>query len=174
MMAIGLAEQTLFFRGLLDKLQVKPLPSLRGEYKTAYNCLTHKGYSKAHREASQAWLNSCMKQLVGDVALARGLSHKQVLLPVPALHPHLYISRLTAAGFVCRDLHDTADVCCGRYQNGENKGSQEWTITPPIHLFPLSKVALRLYIPRWQAATHTYITLFLIGCRFWMSSTHSL
>ncbi len=91
MMAVGLAEETLFFRGLLDKLQVKPLPSLRGEYKNGYNFLTHKGYSKAHREASQAWLNSCMKQVVGDVASARGLSNKQVLLPVPvpASHPHL-------------------------------------------------------------------------------------
>lgn len=68
MMAIGLAEQTFFFRGLLDKLQVKPLPSLRGEYKNVYNFVTHKGYSKAHREASLAWLNSCMNQISGDVA----------------------------------------------------------------------------------------------------------
>jgi len=94
MMAIGLAEETLFFQGLLDKLQVKPLPFLRGEYKTAYNFVTHKGYSKAHREASQAWLNSCMKQIVGDVAVARGLSYKQVLLSVPALYLDLYILKL--------------------------------------------------------------------------------
>ncbi len=123
MMAIGLAEETLFFRGVPDKLHVKPLSTLRGEYKTAYNILTHKGYSKAHREGSQAWLNSCIEQIVGDVAVARGLSHKQVLLPVPALYSHLYISRVTAAGFVCRDLHDTAAVCCDSCQNGENKGS---------------------------------------------------
>ncbi len=100
MMAIGLAEETLFFRGLLNKLQVKPVPVLRGEYKTAYNMVTHKGYSKAHREASQAWLNSCMKQIIRDVAVARGLSYKQVPLPVQALHPDLDISGVTAAGFV--------------------------------------------------------------------------
>jgi len=110
MMAIGLAEETLFFRGLLDKLQVKPLPFLRGEYKTAYNFVTHKGYSKAHREASQAWLNSCMKQIVGDVAVARGLSYKQVLLSVTCLISTPLHSNITAASFVCRDLHDTAAV----------------------------------------------------------------
>ena len=32
-MVVGLAEETFFFRGLLDKLQVKPLPQLQGEYK---------------------------------------------------------------------------------------------------------------------------------------------
>jgi hypothetical protein len=140
MMAIGLAEQTFFFRGLLDKLQVKPLPSLRGEYKNVYNFVTHKGYSKAHREASQAWLNSCMNQISGDVAVARGLSNKQVLLPVPvpASHPHLCVFEVTAAAFVCRDMHDTAAVCCGRFQSGENKGSQQCTRTSAVHLFPLS------------------------------------
>ena len=43
-----------------------------------YNFLTHQGYNKAHKEAIQTWLNSCMKQIVVDVAAARGLTHKQV------------------------------------------------------------------------------------------------
>lgn len=76
----GLAEETFFFRELLDKLQVKPYPYLRAEFKNLYNSVTHKGYSGPHKEATQAWLNSCMKQIVEDVAAARGLSQKQVLL----------------------------------------------------------------------------------------------
>lgn len=50
----GLAEETFFFRELLDKLQVKPYPDLRAEFKNLYNYLTHKGYSKPHQEATQS------------------------------------------------------------------------------------------------------------------------
>ena len=74
----GLAEETFFFRELLDNLHAKPYPYLRAEFKNMYNHLTHNGYNRPHKEATQAWLNSCMKQVIGDVVAARGLSHKQV------------------------------------------------------------------------------------------------
>ncbi len=77
-MTTGLADETFFAGRLLDKYQLKPHVCAREEYKNMFNQFTHSGYSRAHKEATQAWLQSCMVQIGSDVAESRGLSPRQV------------------------------------------------------------------------------------------------
>ena len=77
-MTTGLAEETLFAGRLLDRCQVKPHVFAREEYKNVYSQFTHSGYSKAHKEATKAWLQSCMGQIATDVGQSCGLTPRQV------------------------------------------------------------------------------------------------
>ena len=74
----GFAASTPFLRGLLDRWHIKPLAFAREEYKSVVSQFTDKAYSKANREATQAWLNGWMGQIVQDTAAARGLHPAQV------------------------------------------------------------------------------------------------
>ena len=50
----GLATYEVFLRGTLDKIGLYPDILHIGDYKTAYNAFTEKGYTKAHREATES------------------------------------------------------------------------------------------------------------------------
>jgi len=74
----GISSETPFVRGALDKLGVKPRLDHRGQYKSAMNIFTEKGYTKAHREASEHVLNSQFAQIVHGIATGRELSDETV------------------------------------------------------------------------------------------------
>lgn len=64
---------------------------------------TDKAYSKANREATEAWLNSWMGQIIQDVAAARGLKAKDVC---KALHASpLSADEAAAAGLITATGH---------------------------------------------------------------------
>ena len=67
----GLATYEVFLRGTLDKLGVYPDMLHIGDYKTAYNAFTEKGYTPAHREATESMTRDLYEQVVRDIAEGR-------------------------------------------------------------------------------------------------------
>jgi protease-4 len=74
----GLATYELFFRGTLDKIGVLPDLLHIGEYKTAANTFTQKGFTPAHREMSQSLNRDWYDELVRRIALGRNRSETEV------------------------------------------------------------------------------------------------
>ncbi|HSS45046.1 MAG TPA: S49 family peptidase, partial [Thermoanaerobaculia bacterium] len=74
----GIALESPFIRGTLDKLTVKPIFGQRHEYKNAANFYTETRFTAAHREAMERLKESWFSQIVRGVAEGRGLSAEQV------------------------------------------------------------------------------------------------
>ncbi|MBI4478358.1 MAG: signal peptide peptidase SppA [Acidobacteria bacterium] len=74
----GLATFDLFLRGTLDKIETYPDMLAIGEYKTAVNLFTEKGYTSAHREQSASLNRDLYDQLVGGIAEGRRKSVPEV------------------------------------------------------------------------------------------------
>ena len=74
----GLATYEVFLRGTLDKIGVYPDILHIGDYKTAYNSLTEKGYTPAHREATESMTRDLYDQLVRGIADGRKKSEDEV------------------------------------------------------------------------------------------------
>jgi protease-4 len=70
----GLASYELFFRGALDKLGVFPDLLHIGDYKTASNTFTEKGFTAAHREMTASLNHDWYEAIVESVARDRQLS----------------------------------------------------------------------------------------------------
>jgi protease IV len=67
----GLATYELFLRGALDKLGASPDLLHIGDYKTAANTFTERGFTKAHREMSASLNRSWYDELVRAIATSR-------------------------------------------------------------------------------------------------------
>lgn len=74
----GVAAEVPFLRGALDKLGVTPQLAQRHEYKNAANVFTERGFTAAHREATERLVESTMDQIVIGIAEGRGLGVQQV------------------------------------------------------------------------------------------------
>jgi protease IV len=70
----GVASYELFFRGALDKIGVFPDMLHIGDYKSASNTFTERGFTAAHREATQALNRDWYDELVRAVARGRKVS----------------------------------------------------------------------------------------------------
>jgi protease IV len=69
----GVATEVPFLRGVLDKAGITPQIAQRHEYKNAGNVFTERGFTDAHREATERVVQSVMEQLVTSIAANRGL-----------------------------------------------------------------------------------------------------
>jgi protease-4 len=67
----GIATYEVFLRGTLDKIGAYPDMHHIGEYKTAPNQLTEKGYTKAHKEMDESLNRDLYEQLVRGIADGR-------------------------------------------------------------------------------------------------------
>jgi protease-4 len=67
----GLATYEVFLRGTLDKVGAYPDMHHIGDYKTAVNQLTEKGYTRAHKEMDESLNRDLYEQLVRGIADAR-------------------------------------------------------------------------------------------------------
>ena len=67
----GLATYELFLRGTLDKIGAYPDYHHIGDYKTAINTYTQKGFTAAHREMDESLNNDLVGQLVDTIARGR-------------------------------------------------------------------------------------------------------
>jgi len=67
----GVATYELFLRGTLDKIGAYPDLHHIGDYKTAVNTFTEKGYTPAHKEMDQALTRDLYDQLVRGIADGR-------------------------------------------------------------------------------------------------------
>ena len=74
----GVASYEMFFRGTLDKIGAYPDFVHIGDYKTAPNQLTQKGFTPAHREMAQSLNRDMYDQLVAGIADARKKSEDEV------------------------------------------------------------------------------------------------
>jgi protease-4 len=74
----GVATYQLFLRGTLDKVGVYPDLHHVGDYKTAVNTFTEKGYTPTHREMDTSINQSLYDELVRRVAEGRGMTIDEV------------------------------------------------------------------------------------------------
>ena len=74
----GVASYEIFLRGTLDKVGAYPDFLHVGEYKTAVNQYTEKGFTPPHREMSESLNRDMYDQLVRGIAEARKKSEEEV------------------------------------------------------------------------------------------------
>ena len=67
----GLAAETVFFKGALDKLGIEAQVHQAGQYKAAGEPFTRESMSEAHREMLNGLLDDLYGQIVEDIAHAR-------------------------------------------------------------------------------------------------------
>ncbi len=86
---LGVAAETTFLRGALDKLGVEPQLDKRHEYKSAADRIMNTEFTPAHREALDRIVESTWDGAVAAVAAGRGLTEERVreladAAPLPA------------------------------------------------------------------------------------------
>lgn len=74
----GLATYEVFFRGALDKIGVYPDMLHMGDFKTASNTFTERGFTPEHREMSQSLNRDMYDQLVRAIATGRNRTEDDV------------------------------------------------------------------------------------------------
>ncbi len=93
----GVATYELFLRGTFDKFGAIPDLHHIGDYKTATNTLTEKGFTAAHKEMDESLNRDLYEQIIRDVADGRKKNERDVralidegpFLPEDALHAGL-------------------------------------------------------------------------------------
>lgn len=75
---LGVAAETTFLRGALDKLGVEPLLAKRHEYKSAADRIMNTGFTPEHREAIDRVVESTWEVAVGAIATGRRLDAERV------------------------------------------------------------------------------------------------
>jgi protease-4 len=74
----GVATYELFLRGTLDKVGVYPDLHHIGDYKTASNTFTEKGYTRAHREMDESINRDLYEQIVKGISEGRHKSDADI------------------------------------------------------------------------------------------------
>lgn len=74
----GMMASTTFYRGALDKLGVYPNLYHIGDYKNATNVFTEKGFTPAHREATQALLADWYEEFLRGIGESRAMKASRV------------------------------------------------------------------------------------------------
>ena len=74
----GVASYEIFLRGALDKIGAYPDFLYVGDYKTAVNQYTEKGFTPTHREMSESLNRDMYDQLVRGIAEARKKSEEEI------------------------------------------------------------------------------------------------
>jgi len=74
----GLRYETMFLRGVFDKLSMEPVIDHRYEYKNAKNVYTETEFTEPHERALRTVMDSQFDQLVSGVAAGRQLSAEDV------------------------------------------------------------------------------------------------
>jgi protease-4 len=74
----GVATYELFLRGTLDKIGAYPDLHHIGDYKTASNTFTEKGYTAAHKEMDESLNRDLYEQIVRGIADARKMNEADV------------------------------------------------------------------------------------------------
>ncbi len=75
---LGVAVETTFLRGALDKLGVTPQLEQRHEYKNAADRVMRTGFTEAHRESLDRLTGSLYETAVAAIAEGRGLTPERV------------------------------------------------------------------------------------------------
>src|SRR5947209_4525914 len=94
---VGVATYELFLRGTLDKIGAYPDLHHIGDYKTAVNTFTEKGYTPTHKEMDESLTHDLYDQIVRGIADGRKKNEAEIrqrfddgpFLPEDALHAGL-------------------------------------------------------------------------------------
>jgi protease-4 len=78
LMITGIAAETMFFKGALDKLGIAAQVHRAGQYKSAAEPFTRESLSPANREMLESLLDDLYGQIVEDIAVARHKSKGEV------------------------------------------------------------------------------------------------
>jgi protease-4 len=97
----GIAAEVPFLRGALDKAGITPELAQRHEYKNAANTFTERGFTAAHREATEHLVRSVTDQLVAGIAAGRNLDASRVRALIDQAPP-LFARDALDAGLVDR------------------------------------------------------------------------
>jgi len=100
MIASGIALETLFFKGMLDKLSIDPEFIALHEFKNAPNTFEEEDYTAPHREAMTRLVESIWTLTLQDIASDRGES-------VETIKSILEASPISASQMVEQKLADT-------------------------------------------------------------------
>lgn len=79
MSTTGVSTETMFFRGLLDKINAVPQFEQRYEYKNAANIYTEKDYTQWHREATTRLLESVFETATTAIAADRKKTRDEIV-----------------------------------------------------------------------------------------------
>lgn len=74
----GLESTSAFFKNTLEKLKIEMIGGRRKEYKTYWNTYTEEKFTDAHRESSQALLNSLFSKIAAEVSESRKIPINEV------------------------------------------------------------------------------------------------
>ena len=105
----GLAIESPFIRGTLDKIGVVPHWSTRYEYKTAGHIFTETGYTGPEREALEELLGSIQNAMVETIATDRGIAPdtvRELIDQAPILGPEALSARLVDGLFYRDQVYD--------------------------------------------------------------------
>lgn len=70
----GISSSSMFIKNLLEKLEIEPIGAARKEYKTYWNMFSEEKFTEAHKESTEAMINSIFSKVVSDVADSRGIA----------------------------------------------------------------------------------------------------
>ncbi len=76
----GLGAQLMFFKGLLEKMEVEPQVIRYGKFKSAIEPFILDKMSEANREQTMKYMGSIWNQIVKGIAVSRNLTEKQLNL----------------------------------------------------------------------------------------------
>lgn len=100
---IGLMSEVLYFKGILDKLDIKPELIHAGKYKSAVEPYTRDSMSPEHREAVDAILDDIFQELLESISRSRELAPEKVKSLIDSA-PHLP-EEARAAGLVDKVIY---------------------------------------------------------------------
>ncbi len=75
----GMSVEYVFFKGLIDRLDIKPQIFYAGKYKSATEPFRETAMTPANREQTNVWLKGIYNQMVADIAASRKLSADSLL-----------------------------------------------------------------------------------------------
>lgn len=70
----GMSVEYVFFKSLLDRLEIKPQIFYAGKFKSATEPFRETSMTAANKEQTQVWLNDLYTEMISKVAESRGLS----------------------------------------------------------------------------------------------------
>ncbi len=70
----GMSVEYVFFKGLIDRLEIKPQIFYAGKYKSATEPFRESSMTAANKEQTNEWLNGIYGQMLSDIAVARKLN----------------------------------------------------------------------------------------------------
>jgi len=141
----GVASYEVFLRGAFDKVGAYPDFIHIGDYKSAANQLTEKGFTKAHREMTESLNRDMFDQLVRGIAEGRKKSEQEVraLIDQGPFVPEEALKAGLVDDLAYEDELDDREPTLGDHDKDRINGQNYQRITPAsVGFRPRSRIAL--------------------------------